>query len=205
MNPSSSVLVYLPAQRISTPLAHKRQISAGDVFSLADHLPTARILNKNRYLLSSYAYLAHSILTAVLAYLDPLVGLNPCQLAKPDRLSPSHSDLVCFNLDRLHAAECVAPAPRPYTAGGTALALFFDRPGALQMLIGGQHARYEYICPLPGHVLVRLGDASEMLSNHQLQSHPHRVLPTPDQQTGLPRSSVAYIMRSAESSSCEQE
>jgi isopenicillin N synthase-like dioxygenase len=171
-----------------------RQVSKDDILSAVDCLSTARILNKNRYLLHSYACLSHSILTVILNSLTSSLGLPPCTLADLHRLSTRGGDVVRFTVDQLDNTKCVAPMLAEHRDSGT-LALRFDQLDGLQMRSRGQGAGWEYVRPLPEYAIVSVGDALATFTDGLLRSCLQRVVAPPGQQTGLLTCSVAYLMR----------
>jgi hypothetical protein len=108
-----TVSTYLPNHRPaqSSTFAHDSQISRDDILSSDDYLPTARILNKNRYLLQSYVRFCHAILTIILNSLNNSLGLPPSTLANLHRLSARSGDVVRFILNEPHNAEEASSAP----------------------------------------------------------------------------------------------
>jgi isopenicillin N synthase-like dioxygenase len=174
----------------------ERQVSKDDILSSADRLPTARILNKNRYLLHSFACSAHLILTTILNSLTSSLSLPPSTLTNLHRISARSGDVVRLTVDQRQEVECAAPTPAAHgDIGSLSLALLFHRLGGLQMRLCGEDGRWEYVRPLPGHAIVNLGDALATFTNGLLRSCPQRVAALPGQKAGLLTHSVAYFMR----------
>lgn len=79
--------------------------------------------------------------------------------------------------------------------------ILFNRLGGLQILPPpalvpeGENPEWTYVCPLPGHCIVNLGDAMTKFTNGLLRSNIHRVVSPPGEQAKETRWSVVYFSR----------
>ncbi|QDS77150.1 hypothetical protein FKW77_001377 [Venturia effusa] len=79
----------------------------------------------------------------------------------------------------------------------TALTLLFNQTSGLQILPAEAQTDDEWLWvrPLPGHVIVNVGDAMSILSNQQFKSNRHRVVRPWGQEAQLKRFSVLNTLR----------
>ncbi|KAH8112401.1 Clavaminate synthase-like protein [Phellopilus nigrolimitatus] len=74
------------------------------------------------------------------------------------------------------------------------LTLLYNRLGGLQVLPPGS-SDWQYVRPLPGHVLCNVGDALTLFSGGILHSNLHRVVPPPGAQALHSRWSLVFLTR----------
>ncbi|KAF7440296.1 hypothetical protein PC9H_000640 [Pleurotus ostreatus] len=74
------------------------------------------------------------------------------------------------------------------------MSLVHNRLGGLQVYAKGSD-RWQYVKPLPGHVVCNVGDTLNILSGGVLQSNLHRVALPPGAQSAFERCSVTYFTR----------
>ncbi|KAF8621734.1 hypothetical protein AX15_007534 [Amanita polypyramis BW_CC] len=80
-----------------------------------------------------------------------------------------------------------------HTDFGT-ISYLHHRMGGLQTLRPGLET-WEYVKPIPGHVVVTIGDTLSILSGGIVRSNIHRILPAPGEQAKHERWSLVYLVR----------
>ena len=82
----------------------------------------------------------------------------------------------------------------PHTDFGS-VTLLFNRIGGLQILSPEHGAKWLHVRPIPGHIIVNLGDAMNKLTKGLMKSIYHRVTSPPGEQAHSTRYSLAYLAR----------
>jgi isopenicillin N synthase-like dioxygenase len=85
--------------------------------------------------------------------------------------------------------------------------MLFNVVGGLQTLPAGCEnisENWHYIKPLPGHVIINLGDAIVQWTGGLLRANMHRVTTPPGEQAKCTRFSVGYLVRPAADASMKR-
>ena len=141
---------------------------------------------------------SHAAISVIMSRLDEQLGLQPDTL---NALSPLHEP--SGTSVRLLLTESQAtPQYDTITLGGHTdigtATLLFHVVGGLQVLPAGKENKMEnwrYVKPEPGHALVNIGDTLVEWTGGLLRSSLHRVITAPGKQAGVPRQSLAYLVR----------
>lgn len=178
------------------------------------------MLHPYRDLYESYIYSCHAICTLIASILSSRLPLTQTSqssggLSALHRLEAVSGDQIRF----------VKAPPQDSTLKGVALGehtdfgsvtVLFNRLGGLQVRLPDDISAtrptsttpspsevetklcengWTYVCPLPGHCIVNLGDALVKFSNGILRSNIHRVVAPPGDQGIITRYSLVYFCR----------
>ncbi|EAA66061.1 hypothetical protein AN0188.2 [Aspergillus nidulans FGSC A4] len=169
-------------------------VSKDDIMGISGPLPAPDIINKNRHILESFIKYSHSIVTLILSILNTSLGLPESTLTNIHRLHAVSGDQVRFVKAPPQPADDRRTALGEHTDFGS-VTILFNRLGGLQVLPPGADAEWQYVKPLPGHVIVNLGDAMVKFTNGLLRSNIHRVVSPPGDQADTTRFSLVYFSR----------
>ncbi|PWY96615.1 Clavaminate synthase-like protein [Aspergillus sclerotioniger CBS 115572] len=158
-------------------------ISKTDILNLTPPLPAPPLLHLIRPTLKSFIHTSHSIITLLLTLLNSSLSLPDATLPKLHSLTALNDDQVRF----VKSSSLSQPSSTPKIGRQTdfsSLAILFSRPGGLQVLPPGQGAEWAYVEPLPGHVIVNLGDAMAKFTKGMLLPSVYRVVRLPGEPEG---------------------
>jgi isopenicillin N synthase-like dioxygenase len=164
------------------------------MLKIVEPLPLPSPFEKKRDTFISFIKTSHSIATLLLDLFNESLGLPEDTLASLHRLKAVSSDAVrIIRAPPLPASERDAIVLREHTDYGS-LAIVYNTLGGLQTLPPGKN-EYVYIEPLPGHLIVNIGDALEKFTNGLLRANMHRVTAPPGAQGDFLRHSLVYFLR----------
>ncbi|KUJ10120.1 oxidoreductase [Mollisia scopiformis] len=140
---------------------------------------------------------SNSVVSHLLSLLDQHLGLPDGTLESRQRIDKESGTIV----------RMLKYPPQPegdrrtslfgHTDLGT-ITLLFNVVGGLQILPAGSEGleeNWRYVKPMPGCVIVNLGDMTREWTGGILRSNPHRVTFPPGEQATVTRYSLAYLMR----------
>ena len=168
-------------------------VSKDDILSQSNPWPAPPILHNSRPLQEHFIRTSHVLSTLILSRLSTHLALPPSTLPSLHNITSVSGDQIRL----LHAPP--QPAHDRDTALGAhtdfgSVTILFNKVGGLQVLLPGTE-EWHYVCPLPGHAIVNLGDALVKFSNGLLRSNIHRVVNPPGEQGNVERYSLVYFMR----------
>jgi len=106
-------------------------------------------------------------------------------------LSESTARVIRFSAELHYKGQLM----RNHTDFGT-ISFVYNKLGGLQVLVPGSD-EWQYVKPLPGHVICNVGDALSFFSGGILRSNRHRVIAPPGHQTAYERWTVVYFVRAS--------
>lgn len=146
----------------------------------------------------SWTELAHSIIITILDRLDAPLDLPSGTLSNLHRImEPAGSQTRVLKYPP-QPAGFLTPSLVPHTDFGS-ITLLVNKLGGLQVLPPQETTAWKYVRPIPGHVIVNLGDAMVKLTRGLLRSNLHRVTYAPGTQADYARWSLAYLARPEDS------
>ncbi|KAF5017668.1 hypothetical protein F66182_10383 [Fusarium sp. NRRL 66182] len=171
------------------------QVPKIDMLGMIDPLPRPEPFEKGRAVFASFMKRSHSIVTLLLDIFNDSLQLPKGTLSSLHQLEAMSGDAV-----RLIKAP---PQPRSSRQGITlpehtdygSITFVFNQLGGLQVLPPGRDAQYLYVEPLPGHMIVNIGDALVKFTNGLFRSNIHRIVAPPGAQGDFTRYSVVYFSR----------
>ncbi|OOF94590.1 hypothetical protein ASPCADRAFT_131205 [Aspergillus carbonarius ITEM 5010] len=158
-------------------------ISKTDILDLTPPLPSPPLLRHTRPTFKSFIHTSHSIITLLLTLLNSSLSLPTSTLPRLHRLTALSDDQVRFVKSPPLSQPSSTPTISPQTDFGS-LAILFNRLGGLQVLPPRQDTEWVYVEPLPGHAIVRLGDAMVKATYGRLRASVYRVVRPPGEQAG---------------------
>ncbi|KAK5107869.1 hypothetical protein LTR62_000579 [Meristemomyces frigidus] len=164
-----------------------------DFLSNCSPLPQPRIIKDHWTLLQSYTRHCRQVIDLLITHLEVHLQLPVGTLASLHRVGERSGDHVRFNQAGVQPFSEEAARAGEHTDFGT-LTLLVNWLGGLQI----RHPvsdEWVYVEPIPGHVIVNLGDALVKFTAGLLRSNVHRVVPPPYPQDGLVRNSLVYFSR----------
>ncbi|KAL2811251.1 hypothetical protein BJX63DRAFT_444279 [Aspergillus granulosus] len=183
---------------------HLYSINQDDMLGNRPQRKNAAPLESHRKEIHSFIHNAHSALTTILTTLDAQLGLAPGTLSTLTPLDQESETSVRL----LSSPAQYTPDYDRVTLGGHTdigtITILFNVVGGLQILPAGSEnvaGNWRYIKPEPGCALVNIGDTLVEWTGGLLRSSLHRVVTTPGEQVSVPRRSVAYLVRPANSAS----
>ncbi|KAL3460050.1 oxidoreductase [Aspergillus heterothallicus] len=183
---------------------HLYSINQDDIVGNRPARINAPPLESHRQDIKSFITNAHTALQTVFNSLDIQLGLTPGTLSALCPLTQESETSVRL----LSSPAQYAPDYDRITLGGHtdigAITLLFNVVGGLQILPAGSEnvmSNWRYIKPEPGCAIVNIGDTLVEWTGGLLRSSLHRVVTAPGEQVGVPRRSVAYLVRPANSAS----
>ncbi|KAI3327257.1 hypothetical protein HD806DRAFT_486548 [Xylariaceae sp. AK1471] len=170
-------------------------VPKNDMLGIVEPLPLPEPFEKEHETFLSFIKTSHSIVTLLLNLFNESLGLPEGNLASLHQLEAMSSDAVrIIRAPPLPRDERDAIVLREHTDYGS-LALVYNTLGGLQVLPPGKDTTYVYVEPLPGHLIVNIGDALEKFTNGLLRANMHRVVPPPGVQGDFLRHSLVYFLR----------
>lgn len=167
------------------------------MLGLIDPLPRPEPFERDREVFASFMKTAHSIVTLLLDLFNVRLGLPAGTLAALHQIDAMSGDAV----------RLIKALPQPvedrvkgritlpeHTDYGS-ITFVFNQLGGLQVLPPGKDATYLYVEPLPGHMIVNIGDALVKFTNGLFRSNIHRIVAPPGAQGDFTRYSVVYFSR----------
>lgn len=165
------------------------------MLGIVEPLPLPEPFEKGRETFLSFIRTSHSIVTLVLNLFNESLDLPDGTLASLHELNAASSDAVrIIRTPPLPPSERDSIVLREHTDYGS-LTLLYNTLGGLQVLPRGEDSTYVYVEPLPGHMIVNIGDALEKFTNGLLRANMHRVVPPPGAQGDFLRHSLVYFLR----------
>jgi isopenicillin N synthase-like dioxygenase len=170
-------------------------VPKNDMLGIVEPLPLPQPFEKERDTFLSFINSSHSIVTLLLNLFNESLGLPEGTLASLHQLRAMSSDAVrIIRAPPMPRDERDSIVLREHTDYGS-LALVYNTLGGLQVLPPGEGTTYVYVEPLPGHLIVNVGDALEKFTNGLLRANMHRVVPPPGAQGDYLRHSLVYFLR----------
>ncbi|EJT99062.1 Clavaminate synthase-like protein [Dacryopinax primogenitus] len=166
-------------------------IRKDDVVGNTPPLPAPRLINDNMPLLETYVRTAHGIMMLLLTQLNAHLQLPEGTLTNLHRLMAESGDHVRFK--RSPPQEPGALHSGSHTDFGS-LTILFNWLGGLQLQMP-DNKEWVYVRPIPGCVIVNLGDALVKFTAGLFRSNIHRVLSPPGEQCKLEWYSLVYFSR----------
>lgn len=163
-----------------------------DLLALAPAHGKPLAFAENLPLLTSCAKHLHRIARTILSHLSDRLVLPPRTLSSMHALTERSSS----NLRFLHMPPQPASTAQTSLMGHTdngSVTVLFNVVGGLQVL--DDTGSWRYVRPEPGHAIVNLGDSMVQWTGGVLRSNMHRVVPAPGAQSGVPRFSMAYVLK----------
>ncbi|KAL2796247.1 hypothetical protein BJX66DRAFT_349993 [Aspergillus keveii] len=187
-----------------TDFMHLYSINQDDMVGNRPARRNADPLEASRARIQTFIRNAHGSLDTVLAALETQLGVKPGTLSALTPLDQQSQTSVRL----LSSPAQAAPEYDRITLGGHTdigtMTLLFNVIGGLQILPAGSEnvmENWRYIRPEPGCAVVNVGDTLVEWTGGLLRSSLHRVITAPGKQVGVPRRSVAYLVRPANSTS----
>jgi isopenicillin N synthase-like dioxygenase len=165
------------------------------MLGIIEPLPLPEPFQKGHETFVSFIKTSHSIVTLLLNLFNESLGLPEGTLASFHQLEAMSSDAVrIIRAPPLPPNDRDAVVLREHTDYGS-IALLYNTLGGLQVLPPGKDAKYVYVEPLPGHLIVNIGDALHKFTNGLLRANMHRVAAPPGVQGNFTRHSLVYFLR----------
>jgi isopenicillin N synthase-like dioxygenase len=165
------------------------------MLGITEPLPLPEPFKKGRETFVSFIKNSHAIVTLLLNLFNESLGLPEGTLASLHQLEAMSSDAArIIRAPPLPPDERDAIILREHTDYGS-IALVYNTLGGLQVLPPGKDAEYIYVEPLPGHLIVNIGDALHKFTNGLLKANMHRVAAPPGAQGDFTRHSLVYFSR----------
>ncbi|KAF7959254.1 hypothetical protein EAE96_002768 [Botrytis aclada] len=142
---------------------------------------------------------AHAVLNVIFTHLEKHLGLAVGTLVSLNSLDKESDTYLRMLLSRPQSST---QDPRITLGGHTdigTITMLFNIAGGLQILPPSAENRkenWQYIRPVPGCVLINIGDTMDEWTGGILRSSLHRVVTAPGKQAGVTRQSLAYLVRS---------
>lgn len=165
------------------------------MLGIIDPLPRPEPFENGREAFASFMRNSHSIVTLILNLLNESLGLPEGTLSSLHQIQAMSGDAV-----RLIKAPPQHPDDRdgitlPEHTDYGSVTFVFNQLGGLQVLPPGKDAKYVYVEPLPGHMIVNIGDALVKFTNGLFRSNIHRIVAPPGAQGDHTRYSLVYFSR----------
>lgn len=165
------------------------------MLGMIDPLPRPVPFQEGCQTFVSFMKRSHYIVTNLLDIFNDSLGLPNGTLASLHQLEAMSGDAV-----RLIRAPPQPPAMRdgitlPEHTDYGSITFVFNQLGGLQVLPPGKDAEYIYVEPLPGHMIVNIGDALVKFTNGLFRSNIHRIVAPPGVQGDFTRYSLIYFSR----------
>lgn len=174
------------------------------------HAPTIEAHRKD---LQHFIQCARSVLNVILTNLERELDITQGTLS--GRLLSIEDSAATLRLLRNSPPSAntgdTAVNQNRITLGGhtdfSAMTMLFNVLGGLQVLPAGMENKWEnwrYVKPLPGHVIIQIGDVLVEWTGGVLRSNLHRVIDPPGKQVQATRQSIAYFVRPADDGSMKR-
>ncbi|KAI1501221.1 hypothetical protein F5X99DRAFT_383742 [Biscogniauxia marginata] len=166
-----------------------------DMLGIIAPLPRPGPFEKGRQAFVSFMKTSHSIVTLLLNLFNESLGLPEGTLASLHQIEAMSGDAV-----RLIKAPPQHPDDRdgivlPEHTDYGSITFVFNQLGGLQVLPPGKDAKYVNVEPLPGHMIVNIGDALVKFTNGLFRSNIHHIVAPPGAQGDFTRYSLIYFSR----------
>ncbi|KAB8276948.1 hypothetical protein BDV30DRAFT_223925 [Aspergillus minisclerotigenes] len=182
---------YTGAKRGERDCYETLKVAQAEMKSRAPQLPAT--VKDNMDLFDSFISGSHAVVQMILESLSTGMGLKgDRRLEKQHRADvPARTTMVMFRYPR-QVHEHGGIGHNMHTDIGSLTLLFCDDYG-LQIL-HPETNQWGFVVPKPDHAVINVGDSLRFLSDHQLASCVHRVLPITEWQEHH-RYSIAYFLR----------
>ncbi|KAI1413511.1 Clavaminate synthase-like protein [Hypoxylon sp. FL1857] len=170
-------------------------VSKVDMLGIVEPLPRPDPFKRGHETVVSFMKTSHSTVTLLLNLLNKSLDLPKGTLASLHQLKAMSSDTVrIIKAPSLPLDERDAIILREHTDYGS-ITLVYNTLGGLQALAPGKDAKFVYVQPLPGHLIVNIGDSLYRFTNGLLRASMHRVVAPPGEQADFDRYSLTYFLR----------
>lgn len=187
---------YTGAKRGERDCYETLKISEAEMDARAPQLPN--VVHQHTELFSDFISGSHAALITVLKCLS--IGMN---LDETERFENKHrpnepacTTMVLFRYPR-QVVDGEGIGHNVHTDIGS-LTLLYCQDWGLQLL-SPENNEWGFVEPRPGHTIINVGDSLRFLSNNQLRSCVHRVIPLTERQE-TDRYSIAYFLRAEDQS-----
>ncbi|KAK4574618.1 hypothetical protein LTR86_001459 [Recurvomyces mirabilis] len=156
-------------------------------------LPHPQLIKDNWPLLQSYTRHCREAIDLMLTHYEVHLQLPIGTFANLHRIGERSGDHVRFNQSAVQPFTEAAARQGEHTDFGT-LTILANWLGGLQIRLPST-GEWTYVKPVPGLLVVNLGDALVKFTAGLLRSNVHRVVPPPSPQDELTRNSLVYFSR----------
>ncbi|PYH77452.1 putative oxidoreductase [Aspergillus uvarum CBS 121591] len=190
---------------------HLYSINQDDILGNRPARVNAPPIEEKRAEIQTFIREASAALRIILATLNHELGLESGTLEKLCPLGQESETSVRLLCSPPQSGTPTEDTAKKITLGGHTdigiLTLLFHVVGGLQILPAGQENIYKnwrYVPPVLGCAFVNVGDTLVEWTGELLRSSLHRVVAAPGRQAGIPRRSVAYLVRPAKQASMQR-
>ncbi|KAF2483221.1 hypothetical protein BDY17DRAFT_297044 [Neohortaea acidophila] len=166
-----------------------------DFLRVRQPLPRHPMISSIEPLLASFALHCRQVVQSVLGVLEKSLALPAGALLALHRDDAARGDFIALQHRASEPADELMIQNGEHTDFGS-ITILFNWLGGLQIreqTNGDGIGEWLYVKPIPGSVVVNLGDSMVKLTAGLLRSNIHRVAPSPGLQAGLPRYSLVYF------------